>query len=83
VDASGADGGAIDALWLSAAVAVGAGATEAHERAKGALRDGEADAAERLVTEAAERAAREGMGPALARAADSIGFASEHLSDRG
>jgi hypothetical protein len=70
-------------LWLAAAVAVGAGADDAHERAKLALREGRRDAA-RLLAEGAERRARDaGMGDALADAADSIGFAREHLSDRG
>ena len=71
------------ALWLAAAVAVGTGADDSHERAKLALREGQPDAARLLAEGAEKRARRAGMGDALAEAADSIGFAREHLSDRG
>jgi hypothetical protein len=67
------------AMWLASAVAVGAGSDPEHERAKEALRRG-ADAAAALLAErAAETANRSGMGDALARAAESIGF-RQHLS---
>jgi hypothetical protein len=71
------------ALWLGSTVAVGAGATEEHERAKEALRRDEPDAVERVLKNAAETAGREGMGDALARATESIGFASEDVLRRG
>ena len=72
-----------DALWLAAAVAVGAGATEEHERAKEAMRRSEPDAADRLLRSATKTARSAGMSDALAVAADSIGFAAEDVSDRG
>ncbi len=72
-----------DALWLAAAVAVGAGATEEHERAKEAVRRSEPDAADRLVRSTTKTAREAGMSDALAVAADSIGFAAEDVSDRG
>jgi hypothetical protein len=71
------------ALWLAAAVAVATGATPEHERAKEALRAGEAWAEPLLLQDAAENAARVGLGDALALAADSIGFAREELPNRG
>jgi hypothetical protein len=71
------------ALWLAAAVAVGAGPTEDHRRAKRALREGDLSATRPLIENARETAAAAGMGDALARAADSIGFAGEDLPDRG
>ncbi len=70
-------------LWLAAAVAVAAGADQAHERAKQAQRAGEPEAARLLAEAAIEAAGRAGIGDALASTADSIGFAQEHLSDRG
>jgi hypothetical protein len=71
-----------DSLWLASAVAVGAGASDGHERAKGALRrgDGRADA---LLAAARETAERAGMGGALADAGDSIGLAVQDSSDGG
>ncbi len=72
-----------DVLWLAAAVAVGAGATEEHERAKEALRRAEPGAADRLLRSATKAAREAGMSDALALAADSIGFAAEDVSDRG
>ncbi len=71
------------ALWLAAAVAVGAGSTPEHERAKEALRGGEPDAADQLLRSATKTAREAGMGDALAVAADSIGFAAEDVSHRG
>ena len=66
-----------DALWLASAVAVGAGADDEHERAKDALRAGDADAADALLEPPRESArSGPGCGDALADAADSIGFAS-------
>lgn len=85
VHARDGDGAAesTDALWLAAAVAVGAGPDDAHERAKRSLREGGPDAAGALAAAAAEAADRSGMRDALAGAADSIGFATEQLFDRG
>ena len=71
------------ALWLAVTVAVGAGSTPEHERAKEALRRAEPDAADLLIRSATKTARQTGMGDALALAADSIGFASDDVSDRG
>lgn len=73
----------IPALWLASTVAVAAGASAEHVEAKEALRAGESGTAETLVGVAAESARRAGLGDALARAAESIGFAREGLPDRG
>jgi hypothetical protein len=70
------------ALWLAATVAVGAGSTPEHERAKEALRQAEPDAADRLLRSATRTAREAGMSDALALAADSIGFAQD-VSDSG
>lgn len=78
------DAGAGVPLWLAGAVAVGSGGSEAHARAKRALRDGAPDAADKLADAAAARAAETGVGRALADAADSIGFRRESPpSERG
>ena len=71
------------ALWLAAMVAVGAGATPEHERAKEALGRAETDAADQLIQSATKTAGQAGMGDALALAADSIGFVSDDVPDRG
>jgi hypothetical protein len=71
------------ALWLAATVAVATGSTPEHERAKEAVRSGRRDAASQLLDNAAENARRAGLGDALALAADSIGFASKDLPNRG
>jgi hypothetical protein len=71
------------ALWLGSTVAVGAGATEEHDRAKEALRRDEPDAVDRVLKNAAQIARQKGMGDALARATESIGFASEDVLRRG
>ncbi len=78
----GAGGRLAGALWLAATVAVGAGSTPVHERAKEALRRAEPDAADQLLGSATKTAAQAGMSDALALAADSIGFAKD-VSDRG
>jgi hypothetical protein len=70
-------------LWLAATVAVAAGPTPEHERAKEALRCGEPDAAGLLLRSAAGGANRVGLGGPLALAAESVGFAREDLPDRG
>jgi hypothetical protein len=73
----------IPALWLASTVAVAAGASVEHVEAKEALRAGESGTAETLAGVAAEGARRAGLGDALARAAEAIGFAREGLPDRG
>ena len=73
----------VRALWLAATVAVSAGASPEHRRAKEDTRRGDPEAAESLASAAAESAAQAGLGDALARAAESIGFARERLQDRG
>jgi hypothetical protein len=73
----------IPALWLASTVAVAAGASAEHVEAKEALRAGEPGTAETLAGVAAEGARRAGLGDALARAAESIGFVREGLPDRG
>jgi hypothetical protein len=71
------------ALWLAAVLAVGTGPTPEHERAKDSLRRGDPDAARNLLSAASDMAQRSGLGDALARAAESIGFARKDLPDRG
>jgi hypothetical protein len=70
-------------LWLASATAVGAGGNEAHEKAKVVLRNGGDGATELLAAAASEMALGAGTQDALARASEAIGFAAEHLSDRG
>jgi hypothetical protein len=74
---------ATEALWLATTVAVAAGGTADHDRAKEALRRGDPDATRLLVESAARAADAGGFSDALARAADSIGFAGEDLPTRG
>jgi hypothetical protein len=69
-------------LWLATMVAVAAGSTDEHERAKEAVRSGAADAEAQLLASAAGNARRAGLGDALALAADSIGLAQD-LPNRG
>jgi hypothetical protein len=73
----------VRALWLAATVAVAAGASEDHLRAKEALRAGDPGAAESLTDAAAETAHQTGLGDALARAAEAIGFARVDVPDSG
>ena len=69
----GARGRAADALWLAAVTAVTAGPTAENESAKLALREGRS--ATQALWEAALNAGREaGIGGALERAAEAIGF---------
>jgi hypothetical protein len=75
--------GRAGALWLAATVAVGAGSTPEHLRAKEAIRQEEPDAADQLFRSAAETAGRAGMADALAVAAESVGFAAEDVPHRG
>jgi hypothetical protein len=76
-------GRAAAALWLAATVTVAAGPTPKHERAKESLRRNEAEAAGLLLESAAESARRAGLGDVLACAAESVGFASQDLPNRG
>ena len=80
---AGAPAEARSALWLAAAVAVAAGASPEHREAKEALRRGDPDAASMLLAAAAETARQAGLGDDLARAAESVGFAAEDVSDLG
>jgi hypothetical protein len=73
----------VPALWLAAAVAVAAGPTDEHARAKRAMRTGDARAADALLAAARSRAESEGLGGAMAEAADSIGFRPHDLPKRG
>lgn len=79
----GPDSGATRALWLAASVAVACGPTPNHERAKEALRRGDPDSARLLLEGAADSALQAGIGDALERAAESIGFDREDLPNRG
>jgi hypothetical protein len=63
------------ALWLAGVVAVGYGATPAHEDAKRALRRAAPDAADRLLAGARETTIAKGGSSALEAAADAIDFA--------
>jgi len=71
------------AIWLASAVAVGAGANDGHERAKQALREGDTAAPALFADNATATADAAGMAGTLEKAAESIGFAAEHLPDRG
>src|SRR5512132_1095142 len=73
----------VHALWLAATVAVAAGATPEHAKAKEALRRGAPEATEMLVRNARETGRRAGLGAALALASESIGFAGEDVPERG
>jgi hypothetical protein len=70
-------------LWLASVTAVGAGGNEAHEKAKEVLRNGGDGATGLLAAAASEMALGAGIQDALARASEAVGFAAEHLSDRG
>ncbi len=82
-DALGSDEDRVHALWLAATVAVAAGATPEHAKAKEALRRGDPEATEMLFRNARETARRAGLGDALALASESIGFAGEDVPERG
>jgi hypothetical protein len=71
------------ALWLAATVAVAAGPTPEHERAKQAVRARQLRADDLLLESAAAGARRAGLVDALALAADSVGFAAKDLPNRG
>ena len=59
------------------------GTNDAYEEAKRAVRDGEPESERRLLEAALDDADEPASERALAEAADSIGFASSHLPDRG
>jgi hypothetical protein len=82
-DASGSGEDRVRALWLAAIVAVAAGTTPPHAKAKEALRRGDPEASEMLFRNARETARRAGLGDALALASESIGFAGEDFPERG
>lgn len=77
LDASeGASGDAAEVAWLASAVAIAVGASEAHERAKAALRAA-GDAAP--LWEAARQGARAGgLSDRFAAAAEAVGFPPSH-----
>jgi hypothetical protein len=74
---------AAGSLWLGAAVAVALGPSDEHDDAKDSLRRGDPDAAARLAEIAVARGRSEGLGDALAAAAEAIGFAAENVPNRG
>src|SRR3954447_1476216 len=67
-------GATASALWLASVTAVAAGATSAHEQEKSALREGRPHSEEGLWRAAVAAAAPAGLGDALERAAEAIGF---------
>ena len=70
-----------DALWLASMVAVGAGGGERHDGAKAALRGDRPDPQAALLAAARTGASRAGIVDALTIAADSVGLASQDVSD--
>jgi hypothetical protein len=71
------------ALWLAVTVAVAVGASPQYAKAKEGVRRGDQEAGDSLAAVAVETARQAGLGDALARAAEAIGFAREGLPDRG
>ncbi|HEX2128789.1 MAG TPA: hypothetical protein VHF58_06185 [Solirubrobacterales bacterium] len=71
------------ALWLAVATTVGAGPSAAIAEAKGALRSGADDAAERLWAAARELGERAGLGRHIQVAAQAIDFAADFTSSSG
>jgi hypothetical protein len=72
-----AGAGAAPALWLGSLVAVAAGPSEDHERAKAMLREGVPGGAAALRGACHTRASEVGLGARLAVAAESIDSAAE------
>lgn len=70
-------------LWLAGATSVASGPGPDHDAAKRALREGVPGAAPRLAAAARAAATTAGADDAFAEAAEAIGFAPEHLPDRG
>jgi hypothetical protein len=73
----------VPALWLAAAIAVGCGADEGHEAAKGMVRTGSSGAVEALLDWARRKAESEGLDDDLDRAGESIDFAVARPADSG
>ncbi len=71
------------ALWLASVSAIAAGASPAHERAKGALRAGDPAAGLALWAAASETAEVGGFRQALGEAAAGLNFRSDHFSSLG
>src|SRR4051794_920483 len=71
---AGGGGQTANALWLASAMAVATGATPEHEEGKAALRDGRPDAPAALWEAALGVAEQAGLGDALDRGAEAIGF---------
>jgi hypothetical protein len=65
---------AISSLWVAAAVAVGVGSSDEHERAKQMVREMDGEAPARLVAAAHDAAVRAGIGPELRLAAQTVGL---------
>jgi hypothetical protein len=78
-----ADARRADALWLSSVVAVAAGSSRGHERAKAAVREERADAASELLCEARHRAVQGGIWTALEHTAGAIGLDFSQPPDLG
>jgi hypothetical protein len=66
---------AANALWLGSVVAVAVGASEPHEQAKAALRQGRPEASATMWAATRAAADRAGLADGLDRAAEAIGFA--------
>jgi hypothetical protein len=77
------DGPTVGALWLAAVIAVAAGSSDGHERAKAAARAEDPNAAAALLAAAQAGATRAGIPDVLSRTADSIGLGFSHLPDLG
>jgi hypothetical protein len=71
------------ALWLAAATAIAAGASDAHDAAKAMLRAGSREAAAALHRAALDSAAASGIRHELEDAAEAIDFASEPPPELG
>jgi hypothetical protein len=82
-EGDGRAGPTVRALWLAAVIAVAAGSSEGHERAKAAARAEDPNAAGALLAAAQAGATRAGIPDVLSRTADSIGLGSSHLPDLG
>jgi hypothetical protein len=80
--AAGADA-VVAPLWLASALAVGCGASAAHEEAKALAREGGLGASEALLQSARAAAAQNGLEDALDQAAESIDFAAPGPADSG
>jgi hypothetical protein len=75
--------GALPALWIAAAVAVGCAGGKEHENAKAALRRGKGEAAAALRAAAEQAAAAAGIEDALGQVSESIDFGVPETPDLG